>query len=611
MCGIVGAVCSIGSHLSIGEREIVRMRDRLTHRGPDDAGLWLRPWGAIGHRRLSIRDLSDAGHQPMVSDCGGAVLAYNGELYNDAELRTDLAAFGTPFRSTGDTQTLLAALQRWGIAARDRLRGMYALAYVDEARRTLTLARDPLGIKPLYYWSGRVRGQREVVFASEPSAILLHPAVSKKPDTAGVDAYVSTIRTTLGERTLFEGVRCVRAGQWLVFDLHDLEADPTSIESCPLGSRADAKNTHAIIEDSVRQHLATDVPLCSLLSGGLDSTIIAAIASREGSGLHTYAAGFHDAARDDDDLSCAARVAAELGVTHAQVHLTSDTFTQVWAEMIARLGVPLSTPNEVAIHAVAQRLAGDGYKVALSGEGADELFAGYDQALVQASEFWAAHPRASVHELALHELEANAWVPLSLRSVILRGRAAASDALMETIEREWAWCEQAAARCGGPSEGLAIHLHYQQRVNLVGLLGRLDTAMMLASVEGRTPMADRLVSLHANGLALADRIAWRDDGVETKIALRRAFASTLPHEALTRAKASFPLPFQGWMRAWSPRVRTSALVREVFADAAVALVAEAPEAAWRLAWPMINLALWDAQHWGGTKSNARAEARAL
>ncbi|MEL7474540.1 MAG: asparagine synthetase B, partial [Planctomycetota bacterium] len=201
------------------------MRDTLVHRGPDDAGLLETPGLVLGSRRLAVRDPGPEGRQPMRTGDGRHALAYNGELYNDDELRADLEREGHPIEHGADTGVLLASLRAWGVDAIERLRGMYALAWADFGARTLTLARDPLGIKPLYWWTGSTRSGATLVFGSEPIAVLAHPDISARPDPIGVSNYLTTIRTVVEERTLFEGVRAVRPGETLGFAL---DAEPTA-----------------------------------------------------------------------------------------------------------------------------------------------------------------------------------------------------------------------------------------------------------------------------------------------------------------------------------------------------------------------------------------------
>ncbi len=633
------------------------MRDAMIHRGPDGAGLWRNGHVALAHRRLIVIDPSPAAGQPMRSEGGRFTLVYNGELYNDAELRADLDRArgpdrGREFRTSSDTETLLAALERWGSDGVGRLRGMYAFALYDAREKTILAARDPLGIKPLYYWIGRSRAGPLLILASEIPAILEHPDVPRRPDPVGVSTYLTTIRTVLGERTLFEGVRAVGPGQALRFELsgdairvtdipcHDHPGarigmivatphteGPRSSPSKPGDDRGTAAHVRAAVEDSVRRHLRSDVPICCLLSGGLDSTIVATIARREGDDLFTYCSG---APTEDpglgsqDDFTFARLVASRLGTRHAEAPVTRALFRERWAGMVRAQGVPLSTPNEVAINEVARRLRADGKIVTISGEGADELFAGYETPMAEALAFERtladepdAHARNELTLLARRarfQLDSNAWLPLGAKPALFAPEVwktlEGDHALIDAYEREFA----GAWRDGPNDDPLQAHLRFHRRVNLVGLLQRLDSATMLAGVEGRTPFADIEVAALAESLPLdlkyrtnrareqaasipgSRPLADARGSLATKCILRDAFPD-LPPEVLNRRKASFPLPFQDWLPDHAAARHASPFIRDWFNPAAIAQVTAEPSRLWQYTWPLINLALWADRWW--------------
>ncbi|VAX37342.1 Asparagine synthetase [glutamine-hydrolyzing], partial [hydrothermal vent metagenome] len=596
--------------LAISDSEACRLRDLMTHRGPDDAGLWRGggldaatgcsagcPEVLLAHRRLAVLDPTPAGHQPMVTpetlDSGRFVLVYNGELYNEPELRQRLIREGVRLSTGCDTETLLCWLASRGRAGLADLRGMYALALYDRLEQSLLLARDPLGIKPLYRWLGQQAGADLLLFASEPVPILEHPAVTPEPDLLGISTYLTTIRTVLGERTMFAGVRSLLPGQSLVFDLR---GDRLTSNHSALGLETPAiAETQAArfgqvqesLHESVTAHLRADVPTCCLLSGGLDSAIITSIANDHHADLRTYCAGSPEAApvngiSQADDFAHARSLAETLGTHHTEVAVDRAMFLDRWREMVAAQGVPLSTPNEVAINAVAQRLRADGCVVTLSGEGADEIFGGYDHTLRPA----AAHIAAGNVEPGLFHLRAAAWCPVEAKlRLFTRETWARLDG--DAHLRGW-FAEEFAATARG-EEPLADHLRFQRRVNLTGLLQRLDTATMLASVEGRTPFADRWVAGLAEGLPMGDRFV---PPGRTKIALREAFAGVLPASIVQRPKASFPLPFQRWLDGVGDCFGKSALLRELVRPEVLSRVAASPGEHWNLAWPLANLAIW-------------------
>lgn len=620
MCGIFGVVSVQGRTPSLDDGAAERLRDLLTHRGPDDAGLWREGNALLTHRRLAVIDLDRRARQPMVSEDGRFVITYNGELYNDAELRSELRSRGRPesgFRTGCDTETVLEAFACWGTEAIGRMRGMFAFAIWDRRENLLTLARDPLGVKPLYFHCDG----HEIIFASEPAPIVRCPTVGPRPNMRMVSAYLTTIRTVLDGETLFEGVyslgpgqvaHCSLAGRSPVMRILDHWTDPP-VAGEPIDGSAAAERLRAALDDSVAAHLRADVPTCSLLSGGIDSACVTALAAKRTTNLRTYCAGGAPE-QPGGDLEMARLAAEHFGLPHEQALLTEEQSASAWPSLVNLLGVPLSTPNEVAIHAVARRLRDDGCIVTLSGEGADELLAGYESPMRSALDFVRADPRAGPRDAALFQLTSNAWVPSSIKHAIFEER------IWSDIERD-AWLEDAyertfdrvGAEAGENASPLDAHLRFHRRINLTGLLQRLDAATMLASVEGRTPFSDGPVAALTTAMPMSVKFDVDDafdapaDGatataapprVRTKIALRRAFARDLPEQIVSRPKASFPLPFEAWLPTAVSILRESDLARAIFTTAAIETISESPATHWRLAWPMINIAIWGRRWWG-------------
>ena len=532
---------------------------------------------------------------------GRYVIVYNGELYNDGEVRGALEAEGVEFSTCCDTETVLHAVWRWGAGAAARLRGMYAFGLWDRESRQLTLARDGFGMKPLYW--AQARG--DVVFGSEIPALLLHPGVRAEPDAVGVSAYLTTIRTTFEDRTMFAGIQTVRPGEWVGFDCSGsdgivIERSRPSQPSSEFGE-LDLAGT---IRDSVCAHLRSDVPWCSLLSGGLDSTILAKIARDSAGSLRTYVSGCPDAGEGlADDFGFADEAAAAIGSEHTRVPVDRAGFIEQWPRMVGRLGVPLSTPNEVAIFAVAERLRADGHVVALSGEGADELFGGYELPLVSALAWIRENPGVTAGEDGAAMLDSAAWLittnkSLFLSPAFLEASGHDSELFASYSHGFEIGVEDAGAGVdAGDRDAVRLRasLSLQRRVNLAGLLGRLDSSMMLASVEGRTPFADSRVLLAADRIPM-DGLFRAGESAGTKIALREAFAGEIPDSIAARPKRSFPLPFQGWLGDLSGVVERSGYLQEVYTAEAIAFVMADPEKHWNLAWPMYNLAIW-AEAW--------------
>lgn len=599
VCGIVGIVTSAGTDARSHERELVTMRDRLAHRGPDGAGAWFDTRVALGHRRLAVLDLSDDGKQPMeVTTAAGArhVISYNGELYNEPELRQELTSRGVVFRSTCDTETVLRALAVWGESALQRFRGMFAFAWYSTDSQQLLLARDPLGIKPLY-WTRRLGAGAALGFASEIPGLLAHPSFSPAPDPLMVSAYLTTIRTVLGSRTLYRDVHAVEPGHLLRVSWQGSDVTVAAerwfeeAAAIPADDDHSVKMTRDAIEDSLECHLRSDVTTCALLSGGLDSTITATLAKAGLPDLRTYCAGARGAL--DDDFAHAREVARSIGSEHSEAVVGPGGFIERWSWMIRQLASPLSTPNEVAIYEVAAALRSDGCVVTISGEGADELFAGYEGPI----DAMHAASGAGHEDGGLFQLLANAWVTTDAKRSLLNGDwlgAIEEDAWLHGHYREvWAACRA--------TEGtiMRAHLRLLRQINLTGLLQRLDTATMLASVEGRTPFADVRVAEVARRLPIEAMYASKDEAptasVRTKLVLREAFSQRVPRSVLLRPKASFPLPFQQWMKPMSERVRRSEFIRSIVRRNILTDVTNQPAEHWWLAWPLFNLAVWSEQ----------------
>lgn len=605
MCGIAAILNLNNQHTPVSRTIIERMRDRLTHRGPDDAGLYEGPLGSIAHRRLSVIDPTPAGHQPMLSPDRRYILAYNGELYNDHDLRSQLATLGVRFTSSCDTETLLHALITWREDAIDKLRGMFAFVFLDTQTQTMIMARDPMGIKPLYHTVIDTHNGQQLLVASEITALLEHPQVIKRPDPITMSAYLSSIRTTLADRTLYEGISTLTPGQWITVPL-DNPSQTRSINWWDSPHTVPTQGVKQTIEDSVHRHLRTDVPMCALLSGGLDSAITTLIAKKSLGQLNTFCAGAK-VEGFGDDFKYASMLAQQLGTNHTEVEITQDGFIERWQWMISKLAIPLSTPNEVAIYEVSAALSNAGHVVAISGEGADELFGGYAPIMKQAS----AHvrglntPNGTQEDTqgGLFHLRSNAWISEELKPAVLKDSwfyaANADQDLRDYYQQSF---DELREQCPKDSP-LQAHLRFQRRMNLPNLLARLDTSTMLASVEGRTPYADIEVAICAEVLSMNQKYIDGDEP-QTKIALRSAYANQLPSEIVNRPKASFPLPFQHWMEgALCDRLSGSPFAREVFTDEAIGLVCAQPTKYWHMAWPMMNLMLWGDTVFAGRTTN--------
>jgi asparagine synthase (glutamine-hydrolysing) len=386
MCGIAGILAYHNAAPPANVEEILRIREAMSSRGPDGAGLWISEDGrlALAHRRLSIIDLSDAGAQPMGTSDQSLWVVFNGEIYNYRELRQELENQGYRFQSRSDTEVLLHLYREYGEGMTARLRGMYAFAIWDDVRKRLVLGRDPFGIKPLYYADD---GQT-LRFASQVKALLAGGAVDTSPQPAGhagffLWGYVPE------PYTLFRGVRALPAGSILLKDLQGNTEErsfctiPAELEMAYVTGSSAALDKDAIqdelaqaLEDSIRHHLVADVPVGLFLSSGLDSSTITGLASREPGQLHSITLGFQELrGSGHDETSFAAQIAGRYGTAHQTQWITREDFHQDYQRILEVMDQPAT--DGVNMYFVAKVAAAAGMKTALSGLGGDELFGGY------------------------------------------------------------------------------------------------------------------------------------------------------------------------------------------------------------------------------------------
>jgi len=378
MCGICG-IFNYRDHQPVAAEAVSRMARSIAHRGPDDEGAHLSGSLGLGFRRLSILDLSPAGHQPM-SDSGGRVwVVFNGEIYNFRELRRELEACGAVFKSQCDTEVIVQGYLQWGDGLLARLNGMFGLAIWDEPRRRLTVARDAMGIKPVYY---AVREGR-LFFGSELRAVFAGLEERPEVDAVGTNLFLR-YRYTPAPLTMFKGVRKLAAGERLIVENGALRSErwygfrPRPFSPLPTPGEA-AEKLLDIYKRAVKRHLISDVPLGLLLSGGIDSGLLLGLMSLEGNGWPTFTVGY---GRDfkDDELDDAAETARIFGARNATVRLDREQFEQALPRVVSILEEPVASSSIVPMYFVAQRARQD-VKVALMGQGPDELFGGYTRHL--------------------------------------------------------------------------------------------------------------------------------------------------------------------------------------------------------------------------------------
>ena len=583
MCGIAGIIGRLDDH---NRAALQRMSDAMVHRGPDASGTWVsapdsRGWGALlAHRRLSILDLSPAGAQPMVDSATGHVIVFNGEIYNFRDLRRRLLTEGQEVQSTGDTAVMLRALGLHGPAAVASLRGMFAFACWDPKERRLLLARDPLGIKPLYLaQSSDPNASWSLAFASELRALLASGLLGvPRLDPQAVAGSVWN-GFVMGPGTAVKGVDLLWPGRWLEFDGAGREVrqqDFWRIPDCAPDPITDEDSLAAILDEGLRLHLESDVPLAILLSSGVDSSAVANLAQLAAkSQIHTFTLAF-----EEDELNegpVARQIAAAIGTHHHEVVLTEGRFVENLEAALDSLDQP--TFDGLNAYYVSRAIRAAGFTVALSGTGGDELFGGY----------------ASYRDLpALHRWSRRAaWVPRSLQTALARLATWPLRRSGGTMPPQTRWAKlpemvrhgddllalyqlayalflpgfQQELLAPSFAEALADGLPMAMRQRIVAesrgrtplsaisvmeqrlflgerLLRDNDAASMACSLEQRVPLVDQV--LLENVDRLPDHARYRPLG--QKAVLRRIGLRGLEPALFERPKSGFVLPFDRWIR---------------------------------------------------------------
>ena len=575
MCGICGIITADSTGI---EPAVRRMMHALIHRGPDDEGYEQFPFGAgvaasagFGFRRLAILDLSPLGHQPMVDATTGNAIAFNGEIYNFRSLRSRLEAEGHAFRSTGDTEVLLRALSAWGERALAELDGMFAVAFYHAATRRVLLARDPLGIKPLYL----AQAPGRVVFASEVRAVLASGLVSDELDPAGIASFLA-YGAPQDPLTVHRAVRSLPAGSHAWIDAETLVAARTRPHRywqfpriAPPGQGADevVARIAAELDDSVRRQCIADVPLAVFLSGGIDSAAMAALARPAAGPVRTFAVGY-DVPGSPDETAAAADTARALGTQHFQTIVDDDwVMLQLfqWFKAADRPSI-----DGLNTYIISGAIRDRDITVALSGLGADELFGGYDSfRRVPKLRRWlaaiawlpAAWRRAAVRRLL--------WrLPTVKRAKLADLLGADADAITMTVSLRRLMDDDTLRGLGFDARTLGLTPQFlpAQACAALDMKTGDDFAAVsraeLALYMGNTLLRDSDVNSMAHSLELrvpflgqrvVDFVAGLPQGSRSppnslpKHLLRRALADRLPAAVFNRPKTGFTLPFAAWM----------------------------------------------------------------
>ena len=624
MCGINGMALTTGH---VEPRALEAMRDVLRHRGPDGAGLYVNDNVGLGHRRLSIVDLA-SGHQPMRNEDGSIVIVYNGEIYNHADFRPELEARGHVYRSHCDTETIVHLYEEHGHDVVDHLRGMFAFAIWDERRRELFLARDRFGVKPLYYHHAP---DGSLFFASEIKALVATAGVPRQMNLAVLPDFLAN-HAPSGEATMFAGIRRLPAGHTLLWRegriaIRRYWTLPLT-ESEAMPPRRDAEYVeewHALFREAVKLRLMADVPLGMFLSGGIDSSAIAAVMQTlTSSPTKTFSVAF--AEREANELSYARLVAERFGTDHHEIVVSPDDFFERLPDLVWHEDEPLAHPSSVALNFVSG-LAAQHVKVVLSGEGSDEMLGGYDRYRktiynLKLGERYHALASPGVRD-ALTGLLDRAPLPARVRDRLRRtflyrtptmdelyfdnfavfSRGKQSGLLTRDVQQQIGdpdpYVEMRRLLADLPPTSLLNRLLYlDTHTYLQELLMKQDQMSMAASIESRVPFLDhKLCEFSAR---MPDRMKIR--GLTTKRVLRDSFKNILPPAILSRSKMGFPVPLAPWFRGrfrWvidEYVLGSTAMQRGLFDPAYVTQLvsrhmAGSEDNAQRL-WSLVNFEIW-------------------
>ncbi len=636
MCGIIGFFNISGKKRTADYQAPIRKgMVSMSQRGPDGEGLFENEKVILGHKRLAIIDLH-TGTQPMVDAESKNVIIFNGEIFNYKEIKQQLIALGHVFVTESDTETILHAYSRWGTGCLARLNGMFAFAIYDAKNKSLFLARDRLGIKPLFY----SRGEDGLYFASSAAALRCFDEISGTMDMHAVSHYMTSIRTTMGPATMFRDIKSLLPGQFILADSR-ANMDPVQYWELPVLSK-DMKSdismdkaaaiAAGLLEESVQGQLMSDVPLGGFLSGGIDSSIIALLAGKMSQGhFGTYSTGYDAAGYNEWEFI--RKIVAHFALKSTETHLDDRQFVDQWQLLTRFKGLPVSTPNEIAMRELALALQHD-YKVALTGEGADEIFGGYTIPYFSAYDFDMAqrsapleHYTPTAHDRAVnrmygrpylmcrpdHYFLVNSWIPFRLKKRLLT-----SDYwnMLDGDAGVFSYYEGLFSKLEHCTT-FDAYMHIHAMINLEGLLYRVDSSTMSASVEARVPFTDHriaelLFSLPDNfkmdykseesrktAQGLNSSEIDRQDLLSTKKLLRHAFGKAIPPEVLARKKMSFPVPFRELLAGPLKQMATDTLESSELMGTILqkdtirqALeTAETPQSS-QILWPALNLCIW-------------------
>ncbi|MEP3227467.1 MAG: XrtA/PEP-CTERM system amidotransferase [Parasphingorhabdus sp.] len=570
MCGIAG-IFHLETAKPVDPARLRKMTDSLIHRGPDGSGIWTAPGVGLGHRRLSIIDL-EGGAQPMLTADEAQVISYNGEIYNFQQVRSELEALGHQFVTTGDTEVILYAWRQWGVDCLQRLNGMFAFALFDQRTKQMFIARDRLGVKPLFY---APVSDGSILFGSELKALLANPLLRREPEMRAVDDYLA-FGYVPDHRSLLRGVKKLPAGQYLLLEQGKPEPSPISYWDLDFSRRSKASAAEleeelvALMKDAVGSRMISDVPLGAFLSGGVDSSAVVALMSEHSrQPVKTCSIGFDQSALDETGY--AELVAQRFKTEHRTRTVAADDFNLI-DRLADHFDEPFADGSALPTYRVAE-LARENVTVALSGDGADEALAGYRRHVFHHAEerVRGLLPQAIRGPMLgwLGKVYPKAdWAPRPLRakstllSIARSGPEGYAEAVGVTTpgQRQHIYTDQMITQLDGylgesqmialmeqapARNGLDQAQYADMKMWLPGdILTKVDRTSMAVSLEAREPLLDYKLMEFAARLPTNLRVR-RGTG---KYLLKKSMERYLPHDILYRPKMGFVTPIAQWFR---------------------------------------------------------------
>ena len=575
MCGILACIGSINN--SVTPEQFSKALAMLSHRGPDDAGYDEFCGNKLGHTRLSIQDLSDVAHQPMYSDKHDVAVIFNGEIYNFKEIRSELELLGVTFNTHSDTEVLLKAYIKYGIDCLSQFIGMFSIILMDNRPGSACtyVIRDRLGIKPLYY----LQKDGGFIFSSEVKSILSLAKRKFELNKRTVSSYLS-FRYSILDETFFEGVECLKPGTYIRIDERGFEekvywrlADYVAANQEDKGEQYYLDRLDDLLKSSINYRMISDVPFGAYLSGGVDSSLVTALMSEESDQpIKTYTIGFSESGYNEFDYADV--VAQQYQTKHKQIILSSDGYFDTLSTLIDYKDAPLSVPNEVPLYLMSKELKKD-ITVVLSGEGADEIFGGYGRIFRSVDDYQNQRYLCSSNQAAgeynkkyngqLFEKEVDHFFyNYSYTKPEIKSRLLSKDFDWKSIDAQLIQKFTDSFNEIDSEDYLTKMMYAFETIHLQGLLYRVDTTTMAASVEARVPFVDHRLVEFSFSIPNKYKLKWNseldktlaktkisDDISEThdtpKYILKKASEKYLPDEVLYRKKMGFPVPLDKWL----------------------------------------------------------------